>query len=472
MVTRPRRDGHPDAPPIPGRGPSRRATLRLAATAAGAWLAAPLLGGCAGRGATSPLPGSTPPRTILRVQLSYHGASPYGGVIRELVDGYLASHFSNRHRGVAVRTLVPPAAPAASPTAAPETAARIIAPVVAGTGPDILSGTGYDLPAYLGAGLLVPLDGFIHTSGLDLGIFDPGHLVILREVPGGLFGLPAYDGPDVILVNSSLLASAGLSFPSPSWTSAQAVTLWQRLSGQRHGRHQWGMSFNLQEYFLNLFGGQLMDAAGTRCLLDRPLVLEAADWLVPLYQNGVAAVLAGGASANVRSGIAACGMTGGRSLQADLLAMAGMGVEWDFLPMPVFPGGRRSTYNNGDWYGINAQSKHPRALLWELFRFVATDAGLARLLFQTTFVPPNQRPLWETWLATVRAAAPVLRTKRLDYFVQAMEYGFCNRRFRYHPYTCYDILQRWIIRIFLGTVSAATALRRATTEINALQTPG
>lgn|GEM_PF-4405247 len=462
---------------------TRRTQLRRAAAATGAMLVGPALAACAGPAGPKAQPNRVVPATRLLVNLSYQGAGTYGGVIQSLVENYIAQNFSARHRGVEVRTVPAPrdassgtpGAPAVltlDPSGVPTGIGAQLAAIIAGTGADVLSGTGYALAAFVDNGVLLPLDPLVAAAGLDLSVFDPGHIEILRQPPQGLFGLPAFDGPAVVLANRAPLDTLGLSFPGPDWTAEQAVTLWEHLAGQRGGRHLWGMAFDLQDYFLHLFGGDLMNADGTQCLLDQPLVVQAADWLVPLYQNGVCDVMATGAGSDVRGGLAALGMTGGRSLQADLLAMEGMGVGWDFLPMPVFPGGRRSTYNNGDWYGINARSRHPQDLLWELLLFIATDAGLARLLFRTTFVPPNQRTLWADWLASVRAAAPVLQTKHLEYFVQAMDYGYCNHRFRYQPYTCDQILERWIIRIFLGTVSPPLGLQRATAEINALQAKG
>ncbi len=405
----------------------------------------------------------------LSVNLRYSGAAGSASVVRSVVTAYVQQHFAAHHRGVRVRIVLAPSAAPSKTGAGGPTPATLVAPILAGRGSDILSGSGYAFPAFMRGGLLVPLAGLIQQSGLHLGGFDPGHLHVLAQEPQGLFALPAFDGPDVVLVNYSTIAALGLRAPTADWTATEAVDLWRRAAGTRAGAHHFGMAFNLQEYFLHLFGGHLMDATGTRCRLDSSRVVQAANWLVPLYQSGVADVVVSGAGGDVRQGIAACGMTGGGSLQADLLSMESRQVHWDFLPMPLFPGGRRATANNGDWYGMNARSKNPQALVWELLRFVVTDPGLARLLFRTTFMPPNLRSLWPEWLSAVRAAAPVLRTKNLEAFAQAMDYGVCNHRFRHHPYTCDTILRKWIIRIFLGTVSPALALREACTAIDALQ---
>lgn len=452
---------------------TRRDGLRQGMAAAASLVVGAALTGCAQATGQRVRPTPVIPTVRLVVGLSYQGAGVYGGVVQKLVDGYIAAHFSAHHRGVEVRTTAAGSGGAgpADPTAPPPDAVATAAAIVTGGGPDVLAGTGYQLPAFVAAKLLLPIDRLVAGAGIDLSDFDAGHLRLLRQ-SGSLMGLPAFDAPEIVLGNLSMVDSAGLALPDPAWTSEQATTLWSKLSGADGLRHRWGMAFDLQDYFLQLFGGDLMSPDGTRCLLDQPLVLQAANWLVPLYQHGIADVTTTGADGDVRAGTAAFAMAGPGALQTDLLAMQALGGRWDFLPMPVFPAGRRATYNNGDWYAINAVSRQPQELLWELLQLVALDSGLQRLLFSTTFVPPNRRSLWDDWLASVRAAAPVLQSKHLEYFVEAMDYGICNTPFHTQPYACDLILQQWIIRIFLGTVSPTLGLQQATTQINALQAQG
>jgi ABC-type glycerol-3-phosphate transport system substrate-binding protein len=401
----------------------------------------------------------------LTASIGYQGAATYAGTQRELVDDYIAQHFSARHPGVRVAT-----APAPNANGNPASAATVIAAVLAGGGPDVLAGSGYQLASFLEQDLLAPLEALVRAAGIDLTGFDPSHVAALTRPGTGLIGLPAWDGPDAVLVNWSMLDGLGLPRPGPGWTYDEAATLWRQVAASRGATHIWGMGLDLHDYFARLFGGQLMNAAGTRCLLDSAAVLQAADWLVPLVLEG--AVQPIGTDVLVTERVAATGMGGGGRVQTDLVAMQALQVEWDWLPMPLFPQNRRYTYNNSDWYGLNALSTHPRELVWELLQFLVLDPGFAQLMFRTTFVPPNQRSLWPAWMAAVRAAAPVLRTKHLEYFEEATAYGVCDQDFAVHPYQADTILQHWLTLVFTGAVAPAAGLAQCAAAINTLEAGG
>ncbi len=440
---------------------TRRSALAMAATAVAATASAGTLAACAAR----PAPQHATIQLVLSMDLP--GAGNTATTVLSLIENYLRDHFSVQNPGLKVKTVIGPSSTGTN--GAPLAPTDAIQAVVAGTGPDVLSGTGYQLPAFLGSNLLVPLSSRVAQAGIDLTSFDAGHLHVLNQPPAGLYGLPAYDAPDVVLVNTSMLEGLGLPSPTADWTSDSAEGLWRQSAGLYGSTRLWGMVFDIQEYFLHLFGGHLMNADGTVCLLDQPPVLTAANWLVPLYQQQVVNVDVSGGDSYVLAGQAPCGMTSARNLPAIVTGMISHGYDWDLLPMPLFPGNLRYTYNNGDWYGINALSRQPFNALWALLSFVVLDQGFAEFMFRTTLIPPNRQGLWDPWLSIVRSVAPVLAQKQIEYYVEAMAYGVCNRRFRTQPYQCDDILQQWILRMFLGTVPPDLALTTATQQINALQ---
>ena len=430
-----------------------------ACLAGGAALAA-----CA-RQAASARPRAAATTVTLAASIGYQGGATYAGTQQQLVETYLAEHFSATHPGVRVTTTAAP-----NSNGNPATSTTVIASILAGAGPDILAGSGYQLASFLEQNLLAPLAKPIAQAGLPLGGFDQNHLAALTRA-SGLVALPAFDGPDVVLVNWSIFDGLGLPRPTAEWTQDTAATAWRQIAAQKPGGQKvWGMGLDLHDYFVQLFGGRLMNAAGTVCLLDQPAVLLAADWLVPLVIDG--AVQPIGTDVLVTQGTAATGMGGGGRLQSDLLAMQAMNVQWDWLPMPLFPGNRRYTYNNSDWYALNALSTKPADLCWELLQFIVLDPGFAHLMYSTTFVTPNQTALWDTWLALVRAAAPILATKHIEYFAQAVSYGVCDQDFAQHPYKCDNILDEWFTLIFTGSVAPASGLRQCAAAINALQTAG
>lgn len=406
--------------------------------------------------------------THLVAAISY-APGAYEGAARAAVETYIADHFASHHPGLLVST-VP--APDADRTSLAYQAT--VTAVLSGDAPDILAGTDYQLPAFADVGALVPLAALTKDAHIDMGLFSPGHLAALTRAPFGLVGLPAFDGPDVLLVNYSLLDAMGIADPSPDWTYLQATATWTQATRDKGSLHYYGVSLDIEDYVTELFGGSLMDASGTRCLLNSPDVLKAAEWLVPLILRKIAQPIADPPTADslVRHGRAAFGSSPGGNVQGVVRDMTALGVSWDYLPMPYFPPfppGHRMTYTNGEWYAMNTRSPHPRELVWALLRFLVLDPGYQQFMYRLTWVPPNRLDRWPDWLRVVRALAPVLRDKHLEYYAQAMTYATPDLWFRYHPYQADSILKLYLLAIASGELAPERGLAAATADINALQ---
>jgi ABC-type glycerol-3-phosphate transport system substrate-binding protein len=443
-----------------------RRRLLQAAAACGAWVWTRRP-----RWAEAAAPTALPGGIRLVAAISYTGGV-YGGAARDAVEAYLAAHFASRYRGVRVVTVPGPSSDRSS-----EQYVAAVAAAVAGVGPDVLTGTGYQLPAFSDAGALEPLQPWVRAAGVDLGRFSQQHLAALTRPPQGLVALPAFDSPEVLLINEGLLAEAGSPVPTPDWTYLQATAAWTKATQDRGGTHFYGATLDVEEYVTELFGGRLMNAAATRCLLDDPRVLAAADWLVPLVRRGIVYPVADPAAADgmVRRGRAAFGMCPAMGVQQAARDLAGLGVPWDWLPMPRFPPlppGHRLTYTSGGWYGMNQHSLQPAELRWELLAFLVLDPGYRELLMQWTWVPPNQLGGWGDWIAFLRRQDPALQHKHLEYYAEAMAYAVPDLWFRYHPYQADTEVKFTLLAIASGRVSPASGLAMLTESINALEEQG
>ncbi len=450
-------------------GRTRRELVRAGAGVGAATVTiGPWVAGCGRAAGNKAHPSAVAVTTRLTAAISYQGATNYSGVQRTLVQDYIAKHWSAKHRGVEVSTV-----PSASANGTHGSAIAMIAAAVAGTGMDIVSAGGWQLADVLAGGFLRPLDSFVRKDNLSLTGFDPGQLrELTRPVDGGLMGLPAYSGPMVLLVNYSLLDQFGLARPQPDWTHTEAAALWQSISRVVKGKRLYGAGLDSGDpaWQLATYGASVASPNGQVCTVDSTAAVRAMTWMRGLVASN--AVDPGGNGGSVRHRRAVFGMTGGWSVQTDAFHMHTLGVKWDWLPMPTFPAGRRATYVNGDWYGINANSKNSPDLVWSLFRFLTTDPGLWQLLFRTTFAGPNLRSLWPDWLQVVRAVDPVLRTKHLEYYAEAMAYGVPNYRFPYEPAQCDTILNQYRSQIIHGKVSPTLGLQQAAKQINAIQAAG
>jgi ABC-type glycerol-3-phosphate transport system substrate-binding protein len=435
---------------------SRRAALARAAAACAALLAP-----------RTARPARASGVVRLTVALGYGGALE-GAAALGAVGEYLGATFAARRPGVRVAVV-----PAPDPDRESPAYQEAVSAAVAGRAPDVLSGTDYQLPAFADAGVLLPLQPVIRALGLDLGRFAAPHLVALTRAPWGLVGLPAFEAPEVMLVNLSLLAALGVPAPDPDWTYLDATRAWTQATRDTAHGHLWGVSYDVEEYLTELFGGQVMDATGTRCLVASPAVLRAAEWFVPLVLRGIAYPIPNPPVADrlARQGRAAFATSPAQNVLGVVQDMRRLGADWDWLPMPRFPPlppGRRLTYASGDWFGLYAHGPN-RELAAELLAFLTTDPGFAGFVVRLAWVPPARVDLVPVWVRALQARAPVLADKHLAYYQDATRYEVPDRWFRYQPYEADSILRFWLLLIAQGRVTPARGLEAIAQAIDALE---
>jgi ABC-type glycerol-3-phosphate transport system substrate-binding protein len=358
-----------------------------------------------------------------------------------------------------------------------------VAAILAGTGPDLLSGCCTDLPTLVSAGVLRPLDDLLRRDNIPLSLFSPGHVAALTTTEG-LMGLPSYDGPQVLFVNETLLDTLGLSYPQPDWTYEDAVRLWEAASGADHrvpGGWRYGAALNWYVggwggYWLPFgWGGSWIDATGTRALFDSSACLAAYTWVADLFRRRVAIPRSGawslgmGSVAFAGAGGAAMAMAGGWTLVEAI--QAGKGIRWNYYPMPRFPAGP-TTMINVDFWGLSAYSKHPEAA-WELFKFVTTSKQMQELNIRTNLVGPALVSMWPFWEEFVQQIAPPLRGKNLHLYGEAVQYAHGHVYFKYEPVEANNLIAQATTKLPpAGNADVATTLRELTRQIDALEQIG
>jgi hypothetical protein len=413
----------------------RRDLLRGGAAGAAA-LAAWAGGGVGVSAAARPVRQATV--ITLNWAVNYQGIA-WSPAQNQLTQQLLEKYWLPQHPGVRVNTF------AGSGSNGPsQGSSAAIAEILAGVGPDILSGCCTDLPTYLGAGgILAPLDPWLKRDNIDAhALFSPGHLAALTT-PEGLMALPAYDGPQVLLVNLGALDRLGLKYPDPGWTVDEAVRLWEAASGhdpKAPNGWRYGVVLNWYVggwggYWLPFgWGGNWIDPTLTKPLFDSPATVQSIEWIMDLFTRKVA--LARGAPnsmggwGSVHGGLAVMGVAGGW----DTLSIATnmQSFKWDYFPMPIFPSGQRTTMINVDFVGMNAQTKYPE-LTWSLFKFAAISKTYQEFNMRTTLVNPSRVDMWDVWEQLVQTVAPPLRGKSLHWYHDAVQYGHGHIYFRYLP---------------------------------------
>ncbi len=441
-----------------GRGDNGARRLRrtvLAATAGG--VAA--VSGCRGRGSPRP----TGQATVRVVPVQLHVQAPASATLQALVQRHLDAGWNARHRGVRVVYQPWGNMPA------------VVASLTAGNGPWIIAGCCYDFATALP--FLAVLDANLRRDNLSPGLWSAGQLDTFR-LERGLFAVPAYTAAQVYFYRQDILDGLGISYPAPDWTYRDAQSLWRRCAGPVGGARRYGATLSIdpgdiaEGYgYLHGFGGAFMDASRTHCLLGLPASIRAGQWVFAQIWDRICTtgnVDGTGLNSGIATGSVVFSSGAG---QAVLWAARNLGssVKWDFIPFPRWPV-RRAAGVNSDFYGISSLAPDP-ALAWEIFRHVTLDPAWNDFVMRLTLQQPALVGQWSRWEAVVRAAAPVLRGKRLGYWRDAAVRGegYGVQFFKYQPLQAIALLDAGWRRLWARQVGVHTAFTAIADQIDALQ---
>jgi ABC-type glycerol-3-phosphate transport system substrate-binding protein len=350
-------------------------------------------------------------------------------------------------------------------------------PILAGQGPDVFED--WVIPPYLDQGLVANLQPFIQQDNLSLDLWSPGQMRAL-STPSGVWFLPAYVHVDAMAINLSDLDARGLSYPDPDWTYEDAERLYRATTWEQGGQHHYGYGFDIpsnggaigfgssdtRAFFLHWFGGALMDATRTRCVIDAPEAVQAVEWLDALVQDQVAT--SGG---SIYGPAATTFAEVGSNNLPYMLQTWRNKVKWTFFPVPRFPAGQFA-FEATDYHAMNAQTPEPEAA-WLLLRFLAADPRWSRYTMKVLLRTPSLVSLWDEYERTVLEVAPVAQGKGVHWFTVAAErWGVAGRTFRYLHDQAIALVNQGLTAAVTRQMSAALALRLAAQQVNALEASG
>lgn len=412
----------------------RAFTRRSALAGAAALTAGPLLAACssAAQGAAGSS-SSAAPQTAQPVETVYfqiNWQQSWNKTAVALCQQHTDENFNSKHKGVRAIPL------------SWGGAQGVLARVLAGdkTAPVVVSSCCSDFP--VAQPMLAPLDPLLKQYNVDRTIWSQGQLVTY-QMPDGLYGVPAYTACQPLIYDQGVFDQLGLAYPDPAWTYKDAAQIWTAVTADKGGVHRYGTTFQFYpnnfdgSVFLHKgFGGALMDATKTKCLLGEAGSLAAANWIYPLIWNKVMINRGGvsgmnGATAVSRGRVVMYQSAGNMLYEA--VTVLGSSVKWDVLPMPAWPV-QRGTNVQVDYYGMNKFYPNQQ-LAWELFQFVAASQSTNRFLIQSTLSFPNLTSMWSEWESIVRATAPLTANKHIEYWAEAATqgYGYGHEFFLYSP---------------------------------------
>ena len=445
----------------------RRQMLRGAGMAAGASLVGGALAACSTpvKGSAAPLPA----QTSITVYFQVNWQQSWNKTAITLVQDFTDQNFNAANKGVRAMPL------------AWGNASGVLAQVLAGdaAAPAVVSSCCGDFP--IAQPMLAPLDPLLRQDNLSSSLWSTGQL-LTYQLPDGLYGVPAYTACQPLIYNQGVFDELGLPYPDPAWDYKAAATTWQALTSDKGGIHRYGTTmqfypnnFDGQVFLQKGFGGNLMDATKTVCLLDQPGALAAANWIYPLVWSKVIINRGGTGAANgataLLKGNAVMYQSAGNMLY-EAVTVLGSAVKWDVLPMcawPVQPG----TNVNIDYYGLNKAYPN-QEVAWELFKFVAGGAAMNRFLIGSTLSFPNLTSMWTEWQAVVNAAAPITKTKHLEYWAQAAQqgYGYGREFFLYSGSEALSLMAPTLQAMWDHKMDPAEGYATITQQINALESTG
>ncbi len=438
----------------------RRPVLRIAAAAAGASVGAGWLGARVMAASAGAAPRVTPAPAAISFAPNWQGA-PWNKTAQTLAQSLVDSQFTPSHRGSAVKVVASTEGQASAQIAA----------TIAGTGyVDVFNDCCTDLPTWVASGLMMPLNSQLKQANVDLTQWSALRVQGLNFF-GHQYGLPAYDGPEVVVYRQDLMDQFGLSYPDPGWDYATAAKLWASAARTVNGQRVYGVSLDNYDvnvdYLLHGWGGSLFNANHTACELQSPAAIAAGEWMFELIWAGTASPgrdQVGG----LTSGKDVFSVCGGWDTFAEATQL-GSKFKWAILPQPTWAK-QPATMVNSDFYAINAQTKQPE-LAWEFFHWLTAQPTWTRFVMGATLTQPALVALWEEWITLAEQVAPPLKGKGLQYYRDAALGGYevPQSFFLYNGTQATGILGAAWAELSAQKATVTAAFTQAAQQINALQ---
>ncbi|MBX3014826.1 MAG: ABC transporter substrate-binding protein [Caldilineaceae bacterium] len=264
---------------------------------------------------------------------------------------------------------------------------KYLTAVAGGTGPDAAVQNRHTFLQFAAKGLYQDVTPWIEKTGLKIEDFTPVQLAE-STWDGNIYGLPMFTDVRYLFWNKKHFEEAGLDPEQPptTWTELEAYA--EKLnkfdsSGkyERYGfvPYLWGNSWMWLYGFLN--NAPAISEDKRTILADDPKWVETLTWMVNFYDKYVGdfetanafsqALTSTGLSDPFLAEKASISATGDWFV-GDLLRAPD--IDWGAAPMPLPPGGVKSTWSCGFSIVMPPSSTHQDAA-WDLMQWITTEEG-------------------------------------------------------------------------------------------------
>ncbi|HEU5316396.1 MAG TPA: sugar ABC transporter substrate-binding protein, partial [Chloroflexota bacterium] len=259
-------------------------------------------------------------------------------------------------------------------------------------------------------GVFKPLDDLIKKdSKFDIKPYFKAFLDALT-VNGKLYALPTHThyGTNVLYYNKNLTDAAGVKVPDDgSWTHDEMLEAARKIT--KKDQDIWGYwpSYGFPEFgafWVRQFGGEFLDEAGKKCLIDSAEARAAFDWIYGVQTKAQVIDdmfrVVSGAPLNLTGsrGLFAQGKLGMHATTPGLVAEYNKpGQEEVKFPVgialfPKAPSGRRGTQASGSGMGITKLDKVDS--VWQWLKFVTDKDNGVEQVFGGAGSPGGRTDVW------------------------------------------------------------------------------
>lgn len=226
-----------------------------------------------------------------------------------------------------------------------------------------------------------PIDDYIKKApGFDLADYTPAGLAYFKDRNGALYAQSTDLAPKVLLYNKTIFDKHGLAHPDDTWDFTKLQDTAAKLTSGKGADKIYGYTSMPKPYtdlgavYLRPFGGDFLNTAETRCLIDEAAAKKALDpWVqLLLHDKAIPSLADMQALQNIdpfKTGRAAMTINGAWALP-DLATQKDF--EWGLTDVPKGPEGR-STPAVGSALAISAKSANKDAAWTYLNEYLSTS---------------------------------------------------------------------------------------------------